>query len=171
MPSQHVRYECVPLHFIFLNLQIEKSTSFGKYTGIYKLIRRMSSQTHANFGLNLIYCRLLDPKKCTGSRLLSPKWAMPSKLAAAAKPSCNVENINREWKDAPAVRLVAVRRDRLFESSKVRSDLEENQPLKLCIKDAVHNKYVLIPMLRRMAMMKNHTLPSVKAIAREILCL
>ena len=165
---------CFTSFHFFLNLQIEKSTSFGKYTGIYKLIRRMSSQTHANFGLNLIYCRLWDPKKGTGSRLLSPKWAMPSnasKLAAAAKPSCNVENINREWKDAPAVRLVAVRRDRLFESSKVRSDLEENQPLKLCIKDAVHNKYVLIPMLRRMAMMKNHILPSVKAIAREILCL
>lgn len=142
--------------------------SFGKLTGIYNLICRMSSQTHANFSLKTL--QLLEQKGSQAFEFVCPVSAMPRKPAAAAKPSCDVENISREWKDAPAVRLVAVRRDRLFESSKVRSDVDENQPLKFCIKDAVHNQYVLIPMLRRMAMQKNHPLPSLKAIAREILC-
>ena len=87
------------------------------------------------------------------------------------KPRCDIENVHREWKEAPAVRLAAVRNDRLFESPrKVGDSPGGGQPsVKACIKDAVHNQYVLLPLLQRMALVEGHQLPFLKDIARESL--
>ena len=87
------------------------------------------------------------------------------------KPRCDIENVHRDWKEAPAVRLAAVRNDRLFESSgKVGDSPSGGKPaVKACIKDAVHNQYVLLPLLERVALVENHQLPCLKDIARESL--
>ncbi|CAK9032793.1 unnamed protein product [Durusdinium trenchii] len=55
--------------------------------------------------------------------------------------------------------MVAIRSDRLFESHK---GAKAEQPLKICIKDAVHNMYVLIPLLEKMALDPSHPLPYLK---------
>ena len=92
---------------------------------------------------------------------------MPRKANAEATASCNIENVNRQWKEAAAVRLVAVKRDRLFESCMASEG--ENLPLKFSIKDAIHNQFVLIPVLRAMALDPKHPLPILKHLARESL--
>lgn len=84
----------------------------------------------------------------------------------AARAACDVENVYREWKASPGCRHMAVEMDRLFQSSKGR-DFE----VKFCIKDAVHNKQVLIPLLERLGKSPNFKLPSVKHLAREMLIL
>lgn len=95
---------------------------------------------------------------------------MPSKLntSVAAKPVCNVETVSREWKEIPGVRHVAVQRDRLFESH-IQGETEDKVAIKFCIKDAVHNQQVLIPLLRRMSVDKVHPIPHLKPLARESL--
>ena len=101
--------------------------------------------------------------------------AMPSRSVVAAraeKPSCDVENLHREWKDSAGVRNVAIKQDRLFESSKRVGDSDvqgEKATLKFCIKDAVHNQFVLMPILQRMAAVEGHPLPYLKPLARESL--
>ena len=89
-----------------------------------------------------------------------------AKPKAAQKVACDIENIYREWKAAPACRHVAVEDDRMFQSHQ-----GKNKTVKFCIKDAVHNKFVLTPLLERLTVTPEHKLPSVKALAREILVL
>ena len=85
---------------------------------------------------------------------------------AAPKVACDIENVYREWKAAPACRHVAVETDRIFESHE-----GKGKGVKFCIKDAVHNKFVLTPLLERLRFTPQMKLPSVKALAREILVL
>lgn len=95
--------------------------------------------------------------------------AMPSaqrKAAAAARQTCAVDSAHRSWKDHHAVRRLAVKADRLFEPSKP-SDGDEKPPVKFCIKDAVYNQHVLVPLLERMAEFPHHPLPRVKPLAHE----
>ena len=94
---------------------------------------------------------------------------MPRRSAAdPRRPACSIDRVHREWKEAPAVRLVSVKRDRLFESSKDKDNTTASS-IKFCIKDAVHNQFVLIPLLRRMAAHETHPLPPLKALAQETL--
>lgn len=96
-----------------------------------------------------------------------PHCAMPRRSATAAallRESCDVHNIHREWKEQAAVRHVAVQRDRLFHSYQ-----GEGYSIKFVIKDAVHNQHVLIPMLKRMAILNKHPLPKLKNLAKEML--
>lgn len=95
---------------------------------------------------------------------------MPSKpnSSDAAKPVCNVERVSREWKALPGVRHVAVQRDRLFESH-IQGESHEKVAIKFCIKDAVHNQQVLIPLLERMSVDKAHPIPHLKPLAQESL--
>lgn len=87
---------------------------------------------------------------------------MPSKAAQqASEGSCKVDNVYREWMDAPAVRLAMVEKGRLFQPKKV------GEQLKICIKDAVLNKHVLIPLLKKMASTPEHPIPYLKPLARE----
>ena len=81
-----------------------------------------------------------------------------------SKVACNIENVYREWKANPAVRKVIIARDRMFESWKGPSD-----GVKFGIKDAVHNRFVLIPLLEKLSVTPGLKLPSVKSLAREIL--
>ena len=96
---------------------------------------------------------------------------MPRRRAADPdRPVCNLERVHREWKESAAVRLVSVRRDRLFESSNCKPGVGDDPTcatIKFCIKDAVHNQFVLIPLLRRMASDGKHPLPPLKDLARE----
>ena len=100
----------------------------------------------------------------------SPNSSMPrsssAKPKADRKVACDIENIYREWKAAPACRHVAVETDRIFQSHQGRG-----KAIKFCIKDAVHNKFVLTPLLERLTLTPQLKLPSVKALAREILVL
>ena len=121
---------------------------------------------------------LLDTLYCC-SQSFGPVWslqlcphpaAMPRPAAASCpRPSCDVERVHREWKDTPAVRHVSVRRDRLFESHQPHPDSDEKVSIKFCIKDVVHNQYVLIPLLRRMAHDEKHPLPSLKSLITQTL--
>ena len=96
------------------------------------------------------------------SRVIIPTGApaMPPK-AEVAKPACNVELVYRDWKSSPGVRAVVVKWDRLFEATK------EDETIKICIKDAVHNQCVIKPVLHRMAADPSHPLPYVKTLMRE----
>ena len=97
--------------------------------------------------------------------------AMPRKAArekAAARPSCDINDIHREWKEQAAVRHVAINTDRLFESSMNTPGLEKKS-VKFCIKDAVHNQHVMAPLLYRMARDPTHPLPTLSNVARESL--
>lgn len=88
--------------------------------------------------------------------------------------TCDVSGVYKEWKEAPSVRLVALRQDRLFESSKPPVPKgEEKVGIKFNIKDAVHNQFVLKPLLERMSQHDHHPVPYVKDLAREklILCI
>lgn len=92
---------------------------------------------------------------------------MPPRAArASAKAACDVENVYREWKASPGCRHMAIETDRLFQSSK-----GSGFQVKFCIKDAVHNKQVLIPLLERLGKSPKLKLPSVKQLAREMLIL
>lgn len=88
----------------------------------------------------------------------------PKRNAAADpdKPACDVELLSREWKQAPAVRLVAVEADRLLVSPD-----GKGESIKICIKHAVHNKFALIPVLERMAKHPSHPIPYIKPLAKE----
>lgn len=93
---------------------------------------------------------------------------MPSqrqRAVQASKPACDTELVYREWKESPGVRAVVVRKDRLFEPHKDNGE----QAIKICIKDAVHNRCVIIPVLKRMAVHEKHPLPYLKPLLREIL--
>ena len=81
-----------------------------------------------------------------------------------SKTTCDVENIYRDWKGDHQVRRVLIECDRTFRSHKQASD-----PVKFCIKDAVFNKPVLLPLLHCVAQHPSHVLPGVKPLAREIL--
>ena len=83
----------------------------------------------------------------------------------AVRPTCEIENVYRSWRDSIAVRHVAVRNDRLFEFPKPKDGSELKT--KISIKTAVHNQYVLIPLLAKMAEHTGHPLPKVKPLARE----
>ena len=76
-------------------------------------------------------------------------------------PTCDVTDVYKDWKLSGSVRMVALRSDRLFESSK------PNGSIKFSIVDAVHNQYVLKPLLERMAQHDHHPVPYVKELARE----
>ena len=93
----------------------------------------------------------------------------PAVAANRTNPACDVERVHREWKDTPAVRHISVRRDRLFESHKSHPDSDEHSGIKFCIKDAVHNQHVLLPLLRRMAHDEKHPLPSLKSLITQTL--
>ena len=82
-------------------------------------------------------------------------------------PTCEVDGVYKDWKAENAVRLVAVRSDRLFEPTKAKDPSGEPMSIKFNIKDSVHNQFVLKPMLQRMAMYEHHPLPYVKDLARE----
>ena len=82
--------------------------------------------------------------------------------------TCDVSGVYKEWKEAPSVRLVALRADRLFESSKsMVPNGGEKGTIKFNIKDAVHNQFVLKPLLERMSQHDHHPVPYVKDLARE----
>lgn len=87
-------------------------------------------------------------------------------MSSSTRPSCDPELVYRTWKATDSIRMVAIRSDRLFESHK---GAKAEQPLKICIKDAVHNMYVLIPLLEKMALDPSHPLPYLKPLARETL--
>jgi len=87
-----------------------------------------------------------------------------AKPSAKVGPPCDVQHIYREWKASAGVRNVAVKRDRIFESS-----VGDDSGIKFVIKDAAHNELVLIPILKRMAATPQHRLPNVKDLAREML--
>ena len=82
-------------------------------------------------------------------------------------PTCNVDKVAREWKENPAVRAICVKRDRMFESFEKEKDGEPPLAIKINIKDCVHNRNILIPLLKRMAGYDHHPVPYVKALARE----
>ena len=85
--------------------------------------------------------------------------------------TCNVDKVAREWKENPAVRAICVKRDRMFESIKHEADGEPPVEIRINIKDCVHNRNVLIPLLKRMAEHDHHPVPYVKGLARENLAL
>ena len=60
------------------------------------------------------------------------------------------------------VREVAVRTDRLFASAK-----GDREQVKFCIKDAIYNQHVLMPLLQKMSEVPSHPLPYLKPLARE----
>ena len=91
---------------------------------------------------------------------------MPRK--ALKGPSCDAGRVHREWKQEPAVRHAVVKNDRMFESHLVESG-KEVPAVKSTIKDAVHDQFVLIPLLQRMAQHANHPVPYVNDLARESL--
>lgn len=96
---------------------------------------------------------------------------MPS-AAVDQKPkgeraACETELIYRAWKESNAVRMVALRTDRLFEFPKPKGGGESKS--RVSIKNAVHNQYVLIPLLKNMAMHPEHPLPYIKPLAGETL--
>ncbi len=93
------------------------------------------------------------------------KLAMPSSSSAKKRAACETQHVSRAWHDSHVMRRVAVRRDRLFESFK--STDSESYPIKVCIKDSIHNQYVLIPLLEKMALHSHHPLPTIKALAKE----
>ena len=82
--------------------------------------------------------------------------------ASECRPTCNVELVSREWKAQAAVRLSLVEGDRLFTSPK-----GKGEGIKICIKDCIHNKYALIPVLGRMAQHPSHPVPYVKPLCQE----
>lgn len=84
-----------------------------------------------------------------------------------ALPACDTDLVYREWKNEPSVRLVTVKRDRMFEPTN--SDKDPLPDIKINIRDCVHNQYVLKPLLHRMAKYSHHPLPYIKPLAREIL--
>lgn len=95
--------------------------------------------------------------------------AMPRRGSGQAKverSTCETENINRAWMNSDAVRFVTIRNDRMFESHRGRG---ADKVVKVSIKDAVHNKFALIPLLESMASHDGHPLPYVKDLARETL--
>lgn len=108
---------------------------------------------------------LLDQVKAAAPGLAMP--AVQSKARAASMPACDVDQVSRLWKESHSVRRVAVRSDRLFESPRKAVEGEEKIPVKLCIKDAIHNQNVLIPILHRMASHPKHPLPYLKPLAHE----
>lgn len=91
---------------------------------------------------------------------------MPRADGTAEKPKCEIRNIYKEWKASHAVRMVAVKADRLLVSAKGPEEGQERQ-VKMCIKDAARNKFVLTPVLALMADHPCHPLPSIKELARE----
>lgn len=91
---------------------------------------------------------------------------MPRKNRASKRPSCDTQLIHREWKQEPAVRHTAVKTDRLFESSQA-SENGQSTAIKFCIKDAVHNRFVLEPLLHRMAKVEVHPLPYLDNLLNE----
>ena len=97
--------------------------------------------------------------------------AMPSAAARAKRASrstCDTSNIHREWRQEAAVRHTAVNTDRLFQSHQ---DVQggERHSIKFSIKDAVHNEFVLAPLLFRMARDRTHPIPYLEDLARESL--
>ena len=80
--------------------------------------------------------------------------------------TCDVLDVYKDWKKEPSVRLVTLRADRLFEASGQHASTERLS-VKFNIKDAVHNQFVLKPLLHRMAQHDHHPVPYVKDLARE----
>ena len=104
----------------------------------------------------------------TQSQSFQPCLEMPCKdKFGNPLPTCEVGGVYKEWKAENAVRLVAVRSDRLFESSKAKDPSGEPVGVKFNIKDSVHNQFVLKPLLQRMALHEHHPLPYIKDVARE----
>lgn len=71
-------------------------------------------------------------------------------------------NVWREWRDEPAVRSTAIDNGGL-----IVSHLGPGKPVKICIKDAVRNKYVITPCLKRMAVAEGFQLFGVGDARRE----
>lgn len=93
---------------------------------------------------------------------------MPSKRGSGTKmAACDVTNVNRCWKEEHSVRRVAVKWDRIFEPSKIVDEDNKAPIIKFSIKDAVHNQFVLVPILERMAASPEHPLPYLKPLAHE----
>ena len=97
---------------------------------------------------------------------------MPSNRGSGKKKAtCDVTNVNRCWKEEHSVRKVAIKWDRIFEPSRIVDEDDKTPIIKFSIKDAVHNQYVLIPILERMAALPEHPLPYLKPLAHEFLAL
>ena len=77
-----------------------------------------------------------------------------------------IRNVWRTWKDEPAVRSTVIDNGGL-----IVSHLGPGKPLKACIKDAVRNKYALIPCLKIIAATADFNLFNVKDAGREPLAL
>lgn len=92
--------------------------------------------------------------------------AMPVK-GQPRKAACDVSTVHRCWKDAHSVRRVSVKCDRLFETSSTVGELDEKPNIKFTIKDAVHNQFVLVPLLERMSKHPHHPIPYLKPLAHE----
>lgn len=84
-------------------------------------------------------------------------------------PTCEISRVYREWKEQPAVRQVAIRADRLFEASRPPAADGVPAGIKFGIRDAVHNQFVLRPLLQRMAQNPHHPVPYVKELGAESL--
>lgn len=93
---------------------------------------------------------------------------MPSATSGKVKmTACDATHVYRAWMEAHSVRRVAISCDRLFESSVPSDKNGHTTPVKFTIKDSIHNQYVLIPLLERMAEHPGHPLPYIKPLAKE----
>ena len=75
-----------------------------------------------------------------------------------------ITNVWREWKDQPACRSTAIDHGHL-----IVSHLGIGKPLKTCIRDAVRNKFALMPCLKAMAETNDFTLFGIQEAQRESL--
>ena len=91
-----------------------------------------------------------------------PRAKARSGKSSMTQPACQIDMIYRKWKESPAVRMVAIKTDRLFQPAK-----SAEGHVKMSIKDAALNKYVLTPLLILMAESPGHPLPIIKDLARE----